>query len=155
MPGVFATDTSVPIERSKAEIERTLARYGADQFMYGAKSGEAMVVLRMKNKNIRYHLPLPPISAFTTSNAGRRRTESSAFQAMDQEHRRLWRCLCLGIKAKLELVASGIATFEDEFLAYIVLPGGATVSQHILPHLERAYEDGKVTPMMLAWENRE
>lgn len=31
----FAADTSVSSEASRAEIERTLARYGASSFMYG------------------------------------------------------------------------------------------------------------------------
>lgn len=37
------------------------------------------------------------------------------------EHRRRWRALLLGIKAKLEYVQSGIATFDEEFLAHIVI----------------------------------
>jgi hypothetical protein len=35
----FAENTSVSAERSRAEIEKTLRRYGADQFMYGWESG--------------------------------------------------------------------------------------------------------------------
>lgn len=31
----YASDTSVPVDRSKAEIERILERYGASAFMYG------------------------------------------------------------------------------------------------------------------------
>jgi len=31
----YAEGTSVPADRSRAEIERTLTRYGADQFAYG------------------------------------------------------------------------------------------------------------------------
>ena len=30
----YAARTTVPIEKSKAEIERTLTRYGADRFAY-------------------------------------------------------------------------------------------------------------------------
>jgi len=31
----YAEGTEVPIDRSKAEIERVLAKYGADEFVYG------------------------------------------------------------------------------------------------------------------------
>lgn len=32
----YAENTSVSSEKSRAEIERTLQKYGADQFMYGS-----------------------------------------------------------------------------------------------------------------------
>ena len=46
--GRYATDTRVSVERSKAEIEAILARYGADQFMYGweaVKGGDRLSIL--------------------------------------------------------------------------------------------------------------
>lgn len=35
----YAQKTTVPVERSRNEIEATLARYGAQQFMYGWDTG--------------------------------------------------------------------------------------------------------------------
>jgi len=35
MSGRYAQGTDVPAERSRAEIERTLSRYGAEGFLYG------------------------------------------------------------------------------------------------------------------------
>ena len=32
---MYAQQTQVSTDKSRAEIERTLQRYGADQFMYG------------------------------------------------------------------------------------------------------------------------
>lgn len=145
----YASNTSVPVDRSKTEIERTLGRYGADSFAYGVQEGQAIIMFRMKKRNIRFHLPLPKLEEFTKSDAGRRRTASSAQAAMEQELRRLWRSLALVVKAKLESVESGIATFDDEFMAYIVLPGGRTVGQEVQPHIEHAYETGKVAPLLL------
>ncbi len=145
----YASNTSVPVDRSKAEIERTLGKYGADGFAYGSEGNQAMVMFKMKNRKIRFHLPLPLLNEFLESDTGRTRTESSAQAAMDQELRRRWRALALVVKAKLESVSSGIATFDDEFMAYIVLPGGRTVGQEVQPRIDHAYETGKVTPLLL------
>ena len=47
------------------------------------------------------------------------------------------------VKAKLEAVESGIATFEDEFMAYTMLPSGESVSEWLAPQLEAAYDPDK------------
>jgi hypothetical protein len=56
----------------------------------------------------------------------------------------------LVIKAKLEAVESGIACFEEEFMAHIVLPDGRTVGEHVIPGIAQAYETGNV-PALLPW----
>ena len=48
--GRYATDTRVSVERSKAEIEAILARYGADQFMYGWEASRAVIGFRYSGK---------------------------------------------------------------------------------------------------------
>jgi len=41
-------------------------------------------------------------------------------------------------------------SFEEEFLAHIVLPDGTTVGQQIRPHIEKAYIDGKMPRLLLS-----
>lgn len=53
----YAKDTSVPVDRSKAEIERILIRYGADGFMYGWEGNSAMILFRVRGKMLRFVLP--------------------------------------------------------------------------------------------------
>jgi hypothetical protein len=72
----------------------------------------------------------------------------------DQECRQRWRALLLVIKAKLEAVESGIACFEEEFLAHIVLPNGQQVGQWLRPQLAFAYERGNMPPMLPAPDTR-
>jgi hypothetical protein len=68
----------------------------------------------------------------------------------EAEKRRRWRCLLLSIKAKLETVANGILTFDEEFLANIVVPGtGETVGTWAAPKIAAAYESGAHMPPML------
>ena len=42
----YAESTSVSSEKSRAEIERTLTRYGATGFMYGWTDGNALVAFQ-------------------------------------------------------------------------------------------------------------
>lgn len=142
----YASKTSVSVERSRAEIESTLVRYGASQFMYGWNDQGAMIAFVVepepgKRRQVRFVLPLPSrdLRDFTHHSRGRRTAEASE-QLWEQACRQRWRALLLVVKAKLEAVESGIATFEDEFLAYIMLPDGGTVSDWIVPQLEAAYD---------------
>lgn len=147
----YAEKTSVPSDRSRSEIERTLARYGADQFMYGWGIGEAVIAFRADGRNVKFVLPMPDRNAkeFThTPSRGTRRTESQAAEAFEQAVRQRWRALALVIKAKLEAVEAGITVFEDEFLAHIMLPDGSTVGQWARPQLAIAYESGQMPALM-------
>lgn len=55
----FASDTSVSVERSKAEIERLLMRYGATQFATGWDASQAVLGFHLAKRSIRFVLPLP------------------------------------------------------------------------------------------------
>lgn len=148
----YAENTSVNVERSKAEIERTLQRYGADQFMSGWDQERAVIGFTMSGRQVRFILELPDKDSdeFWTTETGRDRSESAAFKSWEQSCRQRWRALALVIKAKLEAVESGITVFEDEFLAHIVLPNGSTVGQWITPQIEKAYETLEMPQMIPA-----
>lgn len=148
---IYASETAVPVDRSKAEIEKILARYGADQFMHGWQSGRAVIMFRAHERMVRFELQIPELAEFAVSPKGRRRPPTAIQEAWEQACRQRWRALSLVIKAKLEAVASGITVFEEEFLAHIVLPGGKTVGQTLVPQLEQVYATGKVPPM-LSWD---
>lgn len=138
----FAADTSVPVERSKAEIEKVLTNYGADGYMAGwdGHTQSAMIAFRYKARNIRMTLPLPKAADY----------KARASQAkIDQDTRQRWRALLLVVKAKLEAVQSKVATFEQEFLPYIQLPDGRTVGETVLPQIAQAYQAGGGTLKLL------
>jgi len=147
----YAESTSVPVDRSKAEIERTLQRYGAKEFASGWKEGRAMMQFSMMDRQIRFVLPLPLQSEFSKSEKGRNRTPSQAQAAFEQAQRARWRALLLCIKAKLESAASGIEEFETAFLGQIVMPGGKTMEELALPQIKIAYDTGKIQPLQLGY----
>ena len=147
----YAESTNVASDRSRAEIEKTLARYGADQFMYGWKENDAIVAFRAHGRHIKFVLPLPDRRdrAFThTPNRGTERSPAQAEAAYEQAVKQRWRALALVIKAKLEAVETGITEFEDEFMAHIVLPSGQTVGQWMRPQIASAYESGDMPPLL-------
>lgn len=156
--GLYARDTSVSCDRTKAEIEATLRRYGADKFMSGWSEGQAAVQFQLKGKMVRFLLPVPNQAEeeFThyRHGSGRMiaRTAEVAGSLWEQACRQRWRALALAIKAKLEAVACGITTFEEEFLAHIVVPGqgGKTVGQLMVARIDEAYATGKA--LKLGWE---
>lgn len=57
--GRYASSTDVSSERSKAEIERTLTRYGATSFLIGWEAGRAAIMFEFGGRRIRFILPLP------------------------------------------------------------------------------------------------
>lgn len=152
----YAQNTTVSVEKSRNEIEATLARYGAQQFMYGWDSQGALIAFVMEvepgqKRQVHFRLPLPSRDEhrFTHHSHGRRTAESAERQ-WEQACRQRWRALLLVVKAKLEAVESGIASFEDEFLAYIMLPSGETVGSWLSPQLEVAYDpDRGIMPKSL------
>lgn len=155
MASTYAKDTKVSASRSRAEIETTLARYGADAFMYGWEGGNALLAFRMHNRQIKFVVPMPkkdePVFTHKRVNQSARsfpRSANEALRLWEQACNERWRAFALVIKAKLEAVASGIAVFEDEFLANTIMPDGRTVSEHTRPAIEQAYKTGNVPRLL-------
>lgn len=140
----YARETSVPAERSRQEIESTLAKYGATAFGYGWQEGGAIIVFEFKARRMKFTLPLPTLKDIQTKS----NRYGARQAALDAEVRRRWRSLLLSIKAKLVTVDDGISTVETEFMGHIVLPNGMTVSEWMHPQIESAYREGKMPPLL-------
>ena len=127
----YAQYTKVPISQSKAEIERILERYKADQFGSASdnETHRAMVQFRFNAKIIRFEMSLENLA--------------------EQQVRQRWRALLLAIKSKLESVESGIETFEEAFLAHVVMPDGRTFSKFAIPQIEQAALEGRMPQTLL------
>jgi hypothetical protein len=148
----YASDTSVSVEKSRAEIERLVQKYGASRFMSGWDESRAVIGFQMCGRALRFTLELPDrqSKAFTTSHRGSRaRTESQAYQSWEQACRQRWRALALVVKAKLEAVSSGITTFEHEFMAHMVMPDGKTFAEHAIPAINQALSNGRAPQLLI------
>ena len=111
--GKYASATSVSTEKSRGEIERTIMRYGADQFIYGWETDRSIIGFRYKKRMIRFELLLPNRSDYDTTPTGRYRSQNAQEKHYEQAQRQRWRALVLCIKAKLAAVEAGCTTFED------------------------------------------
>jgi hypothetical protein len=146
----FAEGTSVSVEKSRAEIEGLITRYGATSTGFLTAPDRSVIVFEAKGRRIRFDLPLPSKEdkRFARDGRGSARSPAKRLEAWEQACRQKWRALALVIKAKLEAVESGITTFEDEFLAHIVMPDGQTVGAHIKPRIAEAYDSGSMLPLL-------
>lgn len=151
--GQYAAKTDVSSESSRLEIERTLRRYGASEFGYLSRSSEVSIAFTAHDRWIRFSLPMPDPRAreFThTPERGMVRSIAAREAAYEQAVRQRWRALLLIVKAKLEAVEAGVVTFEEEFLAYTVVPGtGETVYEQTRGELESAYTAGVLARPLL------
>jgi len=149
----YAAKTAISCEKSRAEIERVLCRYGASGFAYGWEGSAAMIGFRAFSRHVKFVLRLPDRGEKRFHQTASRRTRRNLAAAMahwEQACRQSWRALALVIKAKLEAVESGITSFDEEFLAHIVLPNGQTAGQMALPAIADSYATGR-TVKLLPW----
>lgn len=150
----YAQGTSVPVDRSVAELRALVQRYGAQGFGYceehEPRLRRAMIAFRFDARSVRMLLPLPALDSpeVARTRQGYERTEGQKLEALAAEDRRRWRALVLVVKAKLEAVASGISSLEREFLADLVLPNGNVLHDEIAPRLARWREGGPAVPLI-------
>lgn len=138
----YARGTTVEVSSSQQEIARTLQRYKIETYSFGQSPGQALVMFQVKLLPVRISVPLPerPNQAKVINKESGRMV--LAEPRWEQEVREAWRALLLLIKANLEAVERGITTAERAFMAYLVLPGGQTLGDAVLPSYHQALRTG-------------
>ena len=149
--GQYAKDTNVSPEQSLMEIRKTLTRYKATGFGIVEDSTRVGVTFDMEGRRVRFVVPLPDRDdkrfKYTSNNRYGYRGEFSE-KLYEQGTRQKWRALLLTIKAKLESVESQIETFEEAFMAHLVLPDGRTMGEIAVPQIKMAYETKTMPPLL-------
>lgn len=147
----YATKTTVSVASSKAEIEATLNRFKIVDVAYGTLHGVASVMFERGGRPycIRVTLPDPKAKEFhETPGRGLPRSSDQAYAAWEQACRVKWRELALLIKAKLVAVSNSepgdAVNFENEFLAYAMLPDRRTVGDLAEEQLTQFALEGKL-----------
>jgi hypothetical protein len=125
----FARYTKVPPEKTRADIERTVKKYGANGFVSGWQGDAVRIEFLCRDRHIRMTMTEPPA---------------------EQPKRSKWRSLLLLVKAKLEAVDAKITTFEEAFLGDIVMPDGRTVYETTKGPIKIAYEKREQPANLLA-----
>lgn len=131
---LFAENTTVPVARTRSEIEQLLERHKARQ--YGTAVDyellAARVQFRLHDRVVRFVIALPD------------RRKLGEGVKLERAERQRWRALLLVIRAKLESVENAIETFEQAFLGQIVMPNDQTVADIVVPQIAESYKTGKM-----------
>jgi hypothetical protein len=152
----YAKSTKINSEKTEAQIRKMLKNFGAsnilplDEIVIGDKTFIG-IMFDYESRRVKMTVALPDPEDFKISPAGRSlRSSSQAHQYWLKEIDRLWRALAFKVKARLVSIEEKISDFEEEFFYDIVAPGtsGATVGQIMRPQLARAYETGKLPPLL-------
>lgn len=62
----YAENTSVPVAKSRAEIEHVVTRYGAHRFAPMTEQGRALVLFEAEGRRVCFEHGFPPFSFPTT-----------------------------------------------------------------------------------------
>lgn len=136
--------TSVPESQSLLDIERLLRRHGVKTVRW--TTSEAMIRIEFVwpysgvNLGFRIDIAVPVKDQDGHLLAGNRR---------EQERRRLLRVLLNHIKAKLVAVEDGLVDMAQEFLPYMIGPGGQTIGERVAEEMARAAEEGRLPNVRL------
>lgn len=152
---MFAEHSPVPVERTRAEIEKLIGQAGATAFLSATDGASATIGFHVHRRSVRFRMPLPqktdPEFVYVDPERARkliakegpngnvrweRKLASGvAEKRLAQATRSRWRALLLTIKAKLSAVESGVETFEEAFLAHVVGEDGRTIGEVMIPTL--------------------
>lgn len=151
---LYAEGTDVSLDQSLVEIQNIVKKYGGVDYMSGHAEGRGSFFSWRQpdvNRVVRFNIfwPEPTATAVATTPAGVERSKDDLPGAQEAEFRRRARALVIRVKALLETVYQGGETFEEVFLAKILLPDGSTVAEQVSPRIALAYETGQMPPDML------
>lgn len=124
----YGARTDVPFTKSIADIMTMLRKAGAEQVGQMEEGSRLTIIFRLQDRGVRFRV---------------------AWENSPQSQRQRARALLLVIKAKLESIESGVETFEEAFLANIVMPGGATVYERVGSDLALEYRSGAPTMYLI------
>ena len=144
----YAKNTTVSPEKSQEEIKKILRRYGADRFGIMEEKDKGHVMFEYNGLLIQMSVDFPDKEEFSKTESGKKRIDSAIETAFNQSIRQRWRALLLAIKAKLEAIESGISTIEQEFMAFVMMPDGRPLGEHIIPRLNEISKTGKMPKML-------
>jgi hypothetical protein len=144
---MYAEGTGVSVERSKAEIERTIQGYAPGAPVMSVSDplkGRSGVQFRANGRGVQigFDHPTGTERFITHTGKNQKRSASQIEERVQAEMRRRWRCVLLAVKTAFEMSETGIASFDEAFLPWLIGPDGRTVAETVIPQVERAIEEG-------------
>lgn len=146
----YAEATTVSVSKTKSEIDALLRKHKATGFGVFEEQTRTTLVFEMQARRIVFYLPLPSQMArdIAYRDDGRQRSADAAQRVWEQACRSRWRALFLCIKAKLESIESKIETFDDAFMAHVMMPDGQRFSEIAKPVIDKSYLEHRMVPLL-------
>ncbi len=147
----YAEGTTVPVEKSLAEIVTLIKRAGSQRIRQTEDVDALSVEFFLQDRLLRFSVTLPAVAQMPVRDGrGSILSDKQRADRAAASHRQRARALLLVIKAKLESVESGVETFEQAFLAHVVLADNRTVYEQVAAPIAIAYQTGKPQTLMLS-----
>lgn len=146
---VYAEGTEVPVERSREALHKLLRQHGATEMAFASgERGHSKVGFKIDGRLYAVEVPRIDVSRLRVPSGPLGSLEARRSSVIEAEERRLWRCLLLIVKAKLEAAKNGISTVEDEFLAHVVMADGRRLGDALRPKIEELARSGAVPSLL-------
>lgn len=139
---LFMESTEIAPEKSIAEIEACLAKYGATAILKDYEKGEIEALsfrIKVGTQEVPFRLPCrwKAIEEIFHKRADRYASEREVESRKAKARRVAWRQILRWVQAQMALVETSMVKVEEVFLPYIQGPGGQTVyelyqSKHFL-----------------------
>jgi len=131
----YAEKTSVPVSRSKEQIEAMLLKVGVEKFAYMLDSVHTLLMFSYGGIPYRIQIDIPSRDTWEGSEKSR-----------DQEIRRLWRVAWLIVKNRVVFIEEGGEPFQAAFMPYMAVEGDSTLYEK----MQGALEEGKISKALPA-----
>jgi len=143
----YAKGTSVSIDRSMAQLRVMLQKEKAEGLAIAESGDVAMVQFIFEGKGYKFfiHYPSERDDKIRFTSSGKIRTTAQIDLEVKKEKQRLWRAMCLYIKAALEAHANGIVDLKRSMMGNLMLPNGDTMYDR----LDRDIDKISVNPKLL------
>lgn len=150
----YAEDTSVPVVKTRIEIEGLLVKHKASHIGVMLQPGRAQIAFTIQGWSVLFRIPLPTeqdtMEWKDPRHSWRSMSEAAKAAKLEQICRSRWRALLLTLKAKLVSVESKVETLEEAFMAHLVVDrSGETMGDRSLPELRDALVKGKLQRLEL------
>lgn len=130
----YAEGTTVTVESSRGEISGILGKHGVMEMGWQTGPTGDRLMFKLDGRSYLFEIRKPTAQElWETWRAEGRSDRTLKFLPNDAqvaaEWRRRWRAHVLLIKAKLEFASGGDVTVAQEFMPYLIVPGGKTLSE--------------------------
>ena len=152
----YAEGTTVPAEKSQAEVNAILKKHGATHIMTGEGPEATLIQFKLNDRMFRFGVNRATADEMRAryiaeSTYGDWQAQRSADRIdwpgrAAQEWRRRWRARVIWLKSLIEFTDD--VPLEQSMLANLVLPDGRTFDEWSAPQVEAMYASGHMPPML-------